>query len=259
MTRVNVHPTIRIAILDDEETSRNQIVYVLSQQQRDDEQQGQPALLLHFDTFSSARSFKRGIKTRNYDIVILDWELPESSGIEVLTWVKSYFDSPPAAIIVTNRNAEDDVVTALQHGADDFVSKPFRPKELSARVLAICRRQQSFMGGIAPQDTLLIQGDLSIDISQKQITLKDERVKLTDQEYRLALILLNNIDRPLTRSYLLEHVWGQENNPFSRTLDVHIYRVRRKLGLTAEHGWQLSSVYGYGYQLRQVPAGCLLG
>lgn len=247
MTSAIIHPTIRIAILDDEEASRNQIVNVLSQQQHE-----QPHFLLQFDTFSSAKNFKRGLKIRNYDIVILDWELPESSGIEVLTWVNSYFDSPPAAIIVTNRNAEEDVVTALQHGADDFVSKPFRPRELSARVLAICRRQQSLAGSLSVPDALRVQGDLIIDISQKRITRKNELVKLTDQEYRLALILLNNIHRPLTRSYLLEHVWGQENNPFSRTLDVHIYRIRRKLGLTAEHGWELSSVYGYGYRLRQI-------
>lgn len=241
------------AILDDDPIALRQISALLSEHYSVSPQEWNltPEAEWQIDTYSSHQAFIHGIKRTSYDLVILDWELPESSGIEILHWMQEYFDAPPPTIMVTNRNAESDIAKALQIGADDFVSKPFRAQELLARVLSILRRQQRQAGTIDPSAPFSY-GSLHVAPKQKSISINGRDIKLAHQEYRLALLLLRNIDRPVSRTYLYERIWGQEENPLSRTLDVHVYRVKRKLSLTAENGWKLSSVYGYGYRLQRL-------
>ncbi|MDT8896614.1 response regulator transcription factor [Halomonas sp. I1] len=201
------------------------------------------------DSYQNARAFIRGIKRNTYNLVLLDWMLPDMNGPEVLHWMDEYFQSPPPVIMVTNRDAEQDVVEALKAGAEDFVSKPFRSEELIARVLTTLRRHH--VGGKHRYEPFS-HGELTVSPKEEVISIRGEPVKLTHQEYRLALLLLRNLNHPLSRSYLYETVWGQEESPMSRTLDVHIYRLRRKLDLNAENGWKLSSVYRYGYRLQRL-------
>ncbi|SHK45985.1 DNA-binding response regulator, OmpR family, contains REC and winged-helix (wHTH) domain [Halomonas caseinilytica] len=203
----------------------------------------------HIDCYQDARTFIRGIKRRTYDLVLLDWMLPDLSGPEVLAWLDEYFLVTPPVIMVTHRDSERDVVEALKAGAEDFISKPFRSEELVARVLTTLRRHHV---GSKHRYEPFSHGDLTVYPKEEIITSHGEPVKLTYQEYRLALLLLRNLNHPLSRSYLYETVWGQEESPMSRTLDVHIYRLRRKLGLNAENGWKLSSVYRYGYRLQRL-------
>ncbi|WP_355659710.1 response regulator transcription factor [Halomonas salifodinae] len=244
---------MHIAILDDDPTIREQLSALLTKGHRSapEEWSLDPSMEWRVDTYDCNKAMLRGLKQYTYHLVLLDWELPDGSGLEVLQWMREYLEVPPAAIMVTHRDSESDAVEALRLGADDFVSKPFRSQELVARVLTVLRRQLAHGRAGNPLDPFF-HGNIGVDPQQERITLDHEPIKLTYQEYRLALLLLRNLNRPLTRAYLYESVWGQEENPLSRTLDVHIYRIRKKLGLTADRGWQLASIYGYGYRLQRL-------
>lgn len=244
-----------ISILDDDPIVLKQISMLLSKHseviQKDLNLSSEDSW--HIDTYSNSKDFLYGMKKSHYDLVILDWELPESSGLELLKWLQEYFETPPATIMVTNRNAESDTVNALRAGADDFISKPFRAQELLARILSVLRRQRRQTLKSATV-TPFHYGRLQVDPQQRRIYVDDQPIKLTHQEYRLAMLLLQNIDRPVARGRLYESIWGQEENPLSRTLDVHVYRVKKKLSLTVDKGWKLSSIYGYGYRLQRLEA-----
>lgn len=235
---------MRIAVLDDDKASLEQIRQALCESQRG------VAETVDIQMFLTADDLVRALKRDTFDLVILDWELPDSYGIELLEWIRGYFEVPPSVILVTNRQAEEDVVEALSKGAEDFISKPFRPRELKARALAALKRQARAGLAAGAGDTELACGNIRIDESVSAVFLDGEEVKLTRQEYRLIYQFFLHLGRPLARAYLYEYIWGREEHPSSRTLDVHVYRIRKKLGLTAENGWNLVSVYGYGYRLQ---------
>ncbi|MCW4153704.1 response regulator transcription factor [Halomonas sp. 18H] len=241
-----------IAILEDDPVCREQLVDLLRMASENGSQEWSLAGSENgwqIDSYQNAREFIRGIKRNTYNLVLLDWMLPDMNGPQVLSWMHEYFQSPPPVIMVTGRDAEQDVVEALKAGAEDFVHKPFRTEELIARVLTTLRRRH--VGGKSRLEPFQL-GEIQVLPREETISVKDEPVKLTHQEYRLALLLLRNINQPLSRSYLYESVWGQEESPMSRTLDVHIYRLRRKLGFNSESGWKLASVYRYGYRLQRL-------
>ncbi|WP_275288517.1 response regulator transcription factor [Halomonas elongata] len=241
-----------IAILEDDPVCLGQLSSLLqtaSEQSSKDWRVDGGEMGWQIDSYQNARAFIRGIKRNTYNLVLLDWMLPDMNGPEILHWMDEYFQSPPPVIMVTNRDSEQDVVEALKAGAEDFVSKPFRSEELIARVLTTLRRHH--VGG-KHRDEPFSHGDITVTPREETISVDGEPVKLTHQEFRLALFLLRNLNHPLSRSYLYETIWGQEESPMSRTLDVHIYRLRRKLGLNAERGWKLSSVYRYGYRLQRL-------
>lgn len=241
-----------IAILEDDPVCLDQLSDLLrtaSEQSSQDWRVDDGETGWNIDGYLNARAFIRGVKRKTYNLVLLDWTLPDMNGPEVLHWMDEFFQSPPPVIMVTNRDAAEDVVEALKAGAEDFVSKPFRSGELIARVLTALRRRH--VGGKRRYEPFS-QGDLTVSPREETISIDGEPVTLTRQEYRLALLLLRNPNRPLSRSYLYEAVWGQEESPMSRTLDVHIHRLRRKLGLSVGNGWKLSSVYRYGYRLQRL-------
>ena len=235
---------MHIAILDDDPAMREQAYQALAapwQQQQ---------LNFKVSTFSQVSEFTYAAMRDTFDLAILDWELPDGNGLTVLRWLHSYLDIPPPTIMLTIRTSEQDVVAALASGADDFINKPFRPRELAALAMVAMRRAHGAAkeagGGGAPS-----LGNIRFD-TERQCIYRDERpVKLTHQEYRLAFLLFANIGKPLARAYLYEYVWGRDERFSSRTLDVHIYRLRQKLGLTPDHGWRVNAIYGYGYRLQE--------
>lgn len=238
---------MRIAVLDDDKTSLEQIRQALCESTGGVSESTES---VDIQTFFTANDLMRALKRDTFKLVILDWEMPDSSGIELLEWIRGYFEVPPSIIMVTNRQSEEDVVEALSKGADDFISKPFRPRELKARAFAALKRQARSGLATGSGETELSYGNIRIDESVSAVFLDGEEVKLTRQEYRLIYQFFLHIGRPLARAYLYEYIWGREEHPSSRTLDVHVYRIRKKLGLTAENGWNLVSVYGYGYRLQ---------
>ena len=203
------------------------------------------------NSFESGADFI-GVASRDtFDLVILDWHLPDRTGLEILDWMQEYLKILPAVVMVTQRNEEKDIVAALDAGADDFISKPFRPNELVARAFSAFRRR-SFSTLREAQINELDFGSITLDENNDVAYVNGTHVTLTRQELKLAYVLLSRAGSILSRSYLYEYVWGMTHKAKTRTLDVHIHRVRKKLSLTGENGWNLESVYGHGYRLERV-------
>ena len=198
--------------------------------------------------FSSGPEFIRAIQLEGFDLLLLDWNLPEMSGLEVLEWVRHNVHDHVPVLFLTTRGEERHVVAALEAGADDYVSKPARPQELIARIRSLARRS----GLVQPErDSIEIEGYV-LDRSSVSVTVDNDDVPLTQREFELAWMLFENQDKILSREYLLRNIWNISAAVKTRTVDTHVSRVRSKLNLRPENGWRLSSVYHYGYRLEQV-------
>jgi DNA-binding response OmpR family regulator len=236
---------MQIAILDDEPAELRRVEQTLLQMP----EAGDDAWSLH--SFERGEDLLLQLRRETYDLLILDWQLPELSGLELLSWTREHMEAPPATIMLTSRDAESDIVQALNAGADDYVSKPFRPNELKARVAAVLRRQSQLRGTAGE---VLSFNDLVFDDAELTVTRAGVPIAMTEREYRLARCLFTHLGRPLSREYLYARFWPHEEMESSRPLDTHIYRLRNKLGLTADRSWQLRTIYGYGYRLESVAA-----
>jgi len=237
---------MRVAILDDEPAELRRVEQTLEQMAN----AGEQPWSLH--SFERGENLLSHLRRETFDLLILDWQVADLNGLSLLRWTRKHMDAPPAAIMLTSRDGENDIVQALNAGADDYVSKPFRPNELKARVAAVLRRHTQKRA----TSELLSVNDLVLDDAGLTVTRGGKPIVMTEREYRLAHCLLSNLGRPLSRDYLYERFWPHEEISSSRPLDTHIYRLRNKLGLTADRGWQLLTIYGYGYRLESVaPAG----
>ncbi len=199
-------------------------------------------------TFDTAQRFSKELRHETYDLLIMDWELPESSGIELLTWIRNEQELDTPVFFITHRDSEADIVEALEKGADDYLAKPVSKEVTLARVKALARRHSGH--GIG-KDILEING-LRLDKETKQILLSGQPVETTEKEFQLAWMLLNNVGRLLSRDHLLESIWGFGPELVTRTVDTHISRLRRKLGLVPENGWRLKAIYHQGYRLEHL-------
>lgn len=198
-------------------------------------------------TFSSGRTFLNELKRESYDLVILDWIMPEMDGESILTQMRSNLQQTTPVIFVTSKTGEDDIAHILNLGADDYVTKPVHEKELLARIAAVTRRtmpdQNKEMLDVAPYQ---------IDVSSHAVTYKSEPINLTQKEFELVLFLFRNAGKLLSRGHILSSVWGHGDDFSTRTVDTHISRIRKKMDLNPENGWKLSAIYHQGYRLEQV-------
>ncbi len=174
------------------------------------------------------------------DLVLLDIMLPHVDGIDVLKWIRREYTTP--VIMLTAKGETFDKVLGLELGADDYMVKPFEPKELLARVKAVLRRYN------ADNDNkeALSFDQLTIDINSYTVLYKAQEIKMPPKEFELLYYLANNKNRVFTREQLLCEVWGYDYPGDSRTVDVHVKRLREKL-----HGgnnWQIETVWGVGYK-----------
>jgi two-component system phosphate regulon response regulator PhoB len=178
------------------------------------------------------------------DLVLLDLMLPGMDGLEVTRILKR--DSATSRlpiVMLTARGEEVDRIVGLELGADDYISKPFSPREVVLRVKAVLRRLQHE----AAASEHLEVGGIRIDIAAHQLRVRGKEVPLTATEFRLLRLLLERAGRVQTRGQLLSDVWGYAEDIDSRTVDTHIRRVRRKLGAEAD---RIETVIGVGYRLR---------
>jgi DNA-binding response OmpR family regulator len=197
-------------------------------------------------SFASRQVFAREMTPESYEMIIVG-DLPSTrANAENVTALHEHRFGRALVIRVLESGGEQDIVAALKSGADDCIVKPVRQFELLARVEAIARRAQRFT---QPAEEVLDLGNLSVDLKNRLILRDGERLDLTPKTYNLALVLLTNVGQLLSRSFLMERVWGSSTKESTRTLDTHISRLRSVLGLTREHGWQLQSVYQHGYRL----------
>lgn len=199
-------------------------------------------------TFQTGEAFKKGIVQSRYDIVILDWVLPDTDGIQVLQWVRTELDWPIPVIFVTQLDGEEHIVMALEKGADDYMSKPVKPLEMLARITALGRRAYPH----AEHTETLEFGPYRLNTHSRTVDWAGDKIDLTHKEFDLSLFLFRNLGRLLSRGQILESVWGTTAELNTRTVDTHISRIRNKLGLVPEHGWKLSAVYQHGYRLERL-------
>jgi len=193
--------------------------------------------------------FLQSLARESFDLLILDWMLPDASGIEVLEEVRERAGRIPV-LFVTSRDAEEDIVEALQRGADDYLVKPPRAGELLARVEALRRRSEY----AAPERTLEVP-PYRFDLEARQAQLGETPIALTSRQFDLAVFLFRQPGRLFSRVHLLEAVWGVGSDVQTRTLDIHISQLRGALCLTPDNGWRIGSVYGHGYRLERIDVG----
>ena len=199
--------------------------------------------------YTLGKDLVREAQRETFDLFLLDWEVPGMSGAEVLIWIRANIAEPVPVLFVTARQREEDIVHALSSGADDYMVKPLGKLELLARIDALARRMRPSASQV---EDVLDYGRLSVDCRNRQVRLDGEGVAMTQKDYELAVFLLRNIGRLLSRGYILEAVWGQSADINTRTVDTHVSRIRGKLQLTPENGWRLSAVYQHGYRLERV-------
>lgn len=181
------------------------------------------------------------------DLLLLDWMLPKISGIDILRKIRqdeNIYDLP--VIMLTAKNMEDDKIQGLNVGADDYITKPFSIKELMARINTILRR---YRVSDKPQ-SIIEAGNIILNTDQYGLTVDGHAVDLTRKEFELLKLLMENRGKVLKRDYLLEKVWGYEFYGETRTVDVHIRHLRKKLGLdeTSENG--IDTIRGLGYKMK---------
>ena len=194
------------------------------------------------EVYTTGARFMQAMVRETFDVLVLDWMLPDTTGLEVLDWLRELQDRTPV-LFVTSRDAEQDIVQALAHGADDYLVKPPRSGELLARLEALKRRAENMQG-----NTSLLVAPYEFDLSSNVVRLHDDIVDLTERQFQLALVLFRNAGRLLSRQYLLEAVWGLHAQIQTRTLDIHVSQLRNLLAL-ADNGWRISSIYAHGYRL----------
>lgn len=188
----------------------------------------------------------RAMHSETFDLFIIDWNLPDLSGINVVEWIRNQIGAQPPVLLLTNRVSDDDMITALRAGADDYVTKPFQPAVLLARVEALARRSSVTLS--RSTETF---GPYDFELTTKTLRQDGEPIRLTPKEFSLALLLFRNLNRAVSRTYIFETIWGMDPDLSTRTLDIHVSKIRAKLGLKPETGFRLAPVYGYGYRLEE--------
>jgi DNA-binding response OmpR family regulator len=193
--------------------------------------------------FGDATSFYRFLSRKEPDLIVLDLMLPDADGMDVCRYLRKEgkFARVPV-IMLTARAEETDRVLGLEIGADDYVVKPFSPRELVARVKAVLRRLEA---GPEPGGALRA-GDLELDPSKFKATVKGKSIELTATEFRILELLCRQPDRVFNRDQLIEGIWGYDKPVIDRTIDTHIRNLRDKLG---EAGDYIRTVRGVGYKL----------
>lgn len=220
----------RILIIEDEDSYREATSYML---QREGFEVTQAA-----DGVSGLAEFERN----GADLVLLDLMMPGMSGTEVCRQMRQRANVP--VIMVTARDSEIDKVVGLELGADDYVTKPFSHRELVARIRAVLRRGQD--AELLPE--VIEVNDVRMDVERHEVTVRGENVRLALKEFELLELLLRNAGRVMTRDQLIDRIWGPDYVGDTKTLDVHVKRLRSKIEADPSHPVQLVTVRGLGYK-----------
>lgn len=222
---------LNILVVEDEDAIREMLEMVLDQAG------------FHVDTAASAEQGLQLLSECRVDLILLDWMLPGISGVELARRLKKepgFKDLP--IILLTARGEEEDKIRGLEIGADDYVTKPFSPKELVARIKAVMRRS-----GKLSESGQLNMGDMTLDAEQHRLSIAGKTLDVSPTEFRLMQFFMTHPDKVYSRTHLLDQVWGRSVYIEERTVDVHIRRLRK---LLAEYGREdlIQTVRGFGYR-----------
>ena len=224
---------MRIAIADDEAEVTGFLKTIA-------EENGHKAMI-----FSDGNALSQALVRETFDLVILDWAMPGKDGLATLKWMAEALPERPPVIMMTNRTAKKDISDALNAGADDYITKPEDRTVIAARINAMLRRS----AGSGAFDTQATYGKYLLNRIDQTVTIDNETITLTAKEFELADLFFRNSDRTLSRNYIMETIWRTTAALATRTLDMHISRVRAKLNLKPENGFRIFTVFGYGYRL----------
>ena len=227
---------MRIAILEDDLLQLDMLSQVVG------------AMGHTYQSYTSGVALQKDLRRDSFDLLVLDWELPDTTGPAIARWIRQELRQELPILIVTLRSEEADIVEGLSSGADDFMVKPLRVAELKARVHALLRRAYP----VSTEETQQF-GTYTFHRSDLSVQFHDQRVTLTHREFALALLLFQNAGRLLSRDYLRENIWGYNAQVLSRTLDTHISRLRQQLQLRPGSAYSILAVYGLGYRL-EIPS-----
>ena len=186
------------------------------------------------------------------DLILLDIMLPEISGIDVCREIRTKSDVP--IIMVTAKGEEIDTVLGLEIGADDYVTKPYRLRELVARIRSVLRRAEDTkktnlkLGNQTDNDSLLEVGNVSVNLSRHEVLVDDQQVMVPLKEFDLLVLLMENPNRVLTRDTIIDRIWGFDYVGDTKTLDVHIKRLRNKIEANHKDPKKIITVRGVGYK-----------
>jgi DNA-binding response OmpR family regulator len=184
----------------------------------------------------------------SFDLLMLDCNMRDKNGLEILTWMQETLPERPPVLIVTNRSAKKGITDALNAGAADYICKPEDRAIIAARISAILRR-----GAIGSTfDTEATYGIYCLNRIEQTVFVDGQTITLTAKEFELADLVFRNTDRTLSHSYIMETIWRTTADLATRTLDMHISRVRSKLKLQPKNGFRIFTVFGYGYRLETV-------
>jgi DNA-binding response OmpR family regulator len=196
-------------------------------------------------TFSNGARFLMYLNSEKPDLVILDLMLPDADGLEICRYMRKRDNlSSIPLIMLTAKIEESDRVCGLELGADDYMTKPFSPKELVARVKALLRRTTEKID----QSPRIESGDIVVDLQRHVVTIKGNVIDLTSTEFRILHLLASRSGWVFSRDKILDHLWGDEKTVLDRTVDVHIKHLREKLGPS---GNVIKNVRGVGYKLEE--------
>ena len=182
--------------------------------------------------------------------IILDIMMPEMDGLQATLRLREKNNVP--IIMLSAKSQDTDKITGLGFGADDYVTKPFNPLELVARVKSQVRRYMSLGGVAVPNDTCIVTGALVLDTRAHEVTVEGEPVKLTATEYKILEYLMVNLGRILTTTQIYEAVWNEPSYSTDRTVTVHIRRIREKIELDPKNPKYLKVVWGLGYKIEKI-------
>jgi two-component system, OmpR family, response regulator RegX3 len=227
----------RIAVLEDDPSQAKLLDHWIVQQGH----------ICHL--FDRGEKILQAVLRDTFDLVVLDWRVPDLSGEEVVRAIRKSVREPLPVLFTTGRDREEDIVIALKAGADDYLTKPLRRMEFLARVEALLRRARGHGRAV---EALIEAGNFRIDVEGRTLEKDGAPVELTQKEFEVAALLFRNVGRLLSRAYLLDSVWGISADVSTRTVDTHASQLRSKLGLYPEAGWRLSAVYQHGYRLERI-------
>ena len=220
----------KILVVEDEAPIREMIVFHLAR--------------AGFETLEAGdcRAARELLADERPDLALVDWMLPDMSGLELTRMLKRDKENADIAIIMLTARADEyDKVSGLESGADDYITKPFSPRELVARIEAVLRRTR-------PDDDVTVSaGVLSLDMAGHRVSANDSEIRLGPTEYRLLKFLMTHPDRVYSRSQLLDRVWGANVYVEERTVDVHVRRLRKALAAEAADDY-IQTVRGAGYR-----------
>lgn len=199
-------------------------------------------------TFNRGQSLLDDLHNSTFDLMLIDWELPDIEGPDVMQKIRTDLKLDTPIIFITSRDSEEDIVTALNLGADDYLVKPVRQFEFLARIKATTRRILT-----EPANSQAIAyPPYNFNPNNQSATVNGNPVELSSKEFELAYFLFTNEGKLIERKEILSTVWKHEAELNTRTVDTHISIIRKKLSINPKNNWRLKSVYGHGYRLENV-------